>query len=85
MVIAIVDAVDKYFVPEQLHQGAIEVLLAVTRVQRYVMRSTSRMSVYIYNFSLKSASRSFDSVSTGVVPIIGPLIIGQLLYYCTVF
>jgi len=35
MVIAIVDAVDKYFVPEQLHQNAIEVLLAVTRVQRF--------------------------------------------------
>ncbi|XP_063690979.1 sperm-associated antigen 1-like [Bolinopsis microptera] len=35
MVIAIVDAVDKYFIPSQQHQKALEILQAVTKVQRF--------------------------------------------------
>ncbi|KAL5248514.1 hypothetical protein ACHWQZ_G017637 [Mnemiopsis leidyi] len=35
MVIAIVDAVDKYFIPSQQHTKALDMLQAVTRVQRF--------------------------------------------------
>jgi hypothetical protein len=35
-VIAIVDAVDKYFIPNKQHQKAVEILQAVTKVQRCV-------------------------------------------------
>ena len=33
-VIAIVDAVDKYFIPNKQHSKALEILQAVTKVQR---------------------------------------------------